>query len=206
VSAPSIDLSFPRHWQAEVLPSRPLILPTRHFVYPRQAEEVERGALEILVHPAPPWPASATGSLPPGATPFLATCALGFRDPLVPSGLWSFPNPGELCAVSGGYGYLIDTDAPQRFTMLACRPVLEVLPLPGVELLLFVGHRGILAWGAAGQAWESGKLSDEGVAITRVEDSVLLGRGWSMMSDEETEFSLDLRTGTRIRESGPSAT
>ena len=46
------------------------------------------------------------------AQPFLATCALGFNDPAVPTGLWSAPNPGELCSVSGGYAYLIDTTAP----------------------------------------------------------------------------------------------
>lgn len=31
-----------------MLAARPLILPPRHFVYPRDAEEVERGALEVL--------------------------------------------------------------------------------------------------------------------------------------------------------------
>jgi len=41
--------------------------------------------------------------------------------------------------------------------------------------LLFVGHHSILAWGATGQAMESGKLSDEGVTISCVEDGVLRG-------------------------------
>ena len=48
---PIVDLSFPHRWQAEVLAARPLILPARHFVYPREAEEVERGALEVLIRP-----------------------------------------------------------------------------------------------------------------------------------------------------------
>ena len=52
MSGPIIDLRFPRKWEAEILPARPLILPPRHFVYPREAEEVERGALEIMVRPA----------------------------------------------------------------------------------------------------------------------------------------------------------
>ena len=43
------DLSFAHNWAAEILPSRPAILPARHFVYPRDAEEVERGALEVMV-------------------------------------------------------------------------------------------------------------------------------------------------------------
>jgi hypothetical protein len=183
-----VDLSFPHRWQAKILPARPIILPTRHFVYPRQAEEVERGALEVLVRPDAP-----------DVQPFLATCALGFRDPAVPTGLWSAPNPDEICAVSGGYAYLIDTTAPERFTMIAYRPVLEVRPLPAQGLLLFVGHHAILAWGGSGLAWQSEKLSDEGVTISDVESGVLRGQGWDLMTDKETPFALDLRTGLRIR-------
>ena len=181
------DFSFPHRWQAQALPSRPVILPARHFVYPRSAEEVERGALEVLVLPDAP-----------ASQPFLATCALGFRDSAVPSGLWSAPNPDELCAVSGGYAYLIDTTAPERFTMIPYRPVLQVRPASPANLLLFIGHRNLLAWGPTGQAWESEKLSDEGITITAIEDTQLRGTGWQMLTDKETQFSLDLRTGLRI--------
>ena len=117
--APAIDFSFPHRWQAEVLAARPVILPARHFVYPRDAEEVERGALEVLIR-------SGAGPGGENQQPFLATCALGFRDPAVSSGLWSAPKPEEICAVAGGYAYLIDTTAPERFTMIPYRPVLEV--------------------------------------------------------------------------------
>jgi hypothetical protein len=186
VNAPIIDLSFPHSWQAEILPSRPLILPPLHFVYPRAAEEIERGALEVLVR-----------RNADEVQPFLATCALGFRDPAVPTGIWSAPSPEEVCAVSGGYAYLIDTTAPKRFTMIPYRPVLEVRPVAAAGLLLFVGHRSILAWGRDGQAWESERLSDEGVTISRVENEVLFGLGWEMTSDKETHFALDLVTGLR---------
>ena len=182
MSAPIVDLSFPHDWQAAILPTRPAILPARYFVYPREAEEVERGALEVLVKLS-------------GVQPFLATCALGFRDPAVPTGIWTAPNPREICAVSGGYAYVIDTAAPERFTMIEYRPVLEVCALARERLLLFVGHRSLLAWGAEGQAWETGKLSDEGVTITRIENGVLYGTGWEMMSDKEKEFAVDLKTG-----------
>lgn len=178
-------LTFPHTWTAELLTARPVILPARHFVYPREAEEVERGALEVLVRPA-------------AAQPFLATCAVGFLDPAAPTGIWSAPNPDEICAVSGGYAYIIDASAPERFTMLSYRPVLEIRALPEAGLLLFVGHRSILAWGAQGQEWESSKLSDEGITITAIENGVLHGRGWQMMTDKESAFTLDLRTGNLI--------
>lgn len=204
---PKIDLTFPHRWQAEILPARPLILPPRHFVYPRDAEEVERGALEVLVRPqettdmGAPEPAL---SLPKGPSPLetgdsgqpiLMTCALGFRDPAAPTGLWSTPKPEELCAVSGGYAYLVDTTNPARFTMLPYRPVLEVRSEPAHNLLLFVGHHRILAWGTTGQAWESPKLSDEGITLGPIHADVLHGTGWNLMTDKDTPFALDLRTG-----------
>jgi hypothetical protein len=195
VTASVVDFTFPHRWNVEILAARPVILPPRHFVYPREVEEIERGALEVMVRP------NQRGA--PGLDfetwdPFLATCALGFRDPAAPTGLWSTPNPEEICAVSGGYAYLIDTTAPEHFTMIEHRPVLEVRPVADAGLLLFVGNRSIVAWGREGLAWHSAKLSDEGVTITRIEGSVLHGHGWEMILDTDVSFILDLQTGNYV--------
>lgn len=197
----SLDLAFPHRWHAEILPARPLILPSRHYVYPRDAEEVERGALEILIRPGGGEVAKPSDQECSSTQGFLATCALGFRDPTVPTGIWSCPNAQVLCAVSGGYAYLIDTAAPERFTMLPYRPVLEVRSLPEHNLLLFVSHHAMLAWDDRGLAWESEKLSDEGVTITAIEAGLLHGLAWHMITDEETPFTLDLNTGQKVSSS-----
>jgi len=193
ISEPTMDLTFPHRWQAKFQPAQPLILPERHFIYPTEAEEAEQDALEVLIRPG-------RSKLQPSqsAEIFLASCALGFQDRSVPTGVWSAPNPDEICAVSGGYAYLIDTAKPERFTMLPLRPVLEVRPVPTQNQLLFVGHHSILAWGREGRAWQSEKLSDEGVTIASIERGVLRGLGWEMLTDKETPFALDLRTGSRI--------
>lgn len=185
-SPAAINEPFRHDWWVEILPARPLILPPRRFVYPREAEEVERGALELLINPGE------------GMGPFLATCALGFADPLVPTGVWSAPNPKEICALSGGYAYLVDTAAPERFLMIPYRPVLEVRAVEALALLLFVGHRSVIAWGQSGRAWESPKLSHEGLTISAIEGETLHGLGWEMMTDKETRFALDLKTGLRV--------
>lgn len=196
MTAPTLIAVFAHHWKAEILPARPLVLPARHFTYPAQAEEVERGALEVLIQPESPPGRPAE----PERQPFLATCALGFHDPAAPTGLWATPNPQEICAVSGGYAYLIDTTAPEHFTMIPYRPVLEILPLPEHGLLLFVGHRAIVAWGAEGRAWESEQLSSEGIALAAVEGSTLCGLGWNMATDKEAPFAIDVKTGRKDKE------
>lgn len=177
-----IDCSFARSWQAEILAARPLILPSRQFVYPAQVEEVERGALEVLVRPS-------------AGTAFLATCALGFASPLAAGGVWACPDPDWMCAVAGGYAYLMDTSDPHRWEQIEYRPVTEVRPLREHDLLIFAGFHSLLAWGPAGKAWKTARLSWDGLRISRIEGNSLFGFGWEMQTDRELEFQVDLRTG-----------
>lgn len=179
------DESFARSWQVDVLLSRPLIAPARSFVYPHDADEVERGALELLIHPA-------RGSA------FLATCALGFSDNSVPTGIWTSPNPDQICAIAGGYAYLVNTLDPGTFEQVDFRPVLLVHPLPEHNLLLFGGHHSLTAYGPEGRAWQSPRLSWEGLEISQVSGDTLRGNGWDLMTDRDVEFAIDLRTGEKL--------
>jgi len=177
---------FPHYWSVEVLKTPPLIAPAQQFIYPQQVageeDALARGALQLMVRPAS------------GGT-FLATCALGFTDPAMPTGVFACPNPQEMCAIAGGYAYVIDTTQPERSTHVALKPVVEVRTLVAQDLLLFVGFHSIVAWGPRGLAWESARLSWEGVRITRIDGDVLHGMGWNLMTDQEVVFSLDLLTG-----------
>lgn len=190
-----IDLTFPHEWTAEILSARPLILPKRQFVYPKYAEEVERGALEVMIRPAD------AGS-PESSEPFLGTFALGFADPAAPTGLWSCPDAQWLCAVSGGYAYLVNTARPEEFAQVEYRPVLEVRALREQGLLLFTGHHALTAWGVRGKAWQTARLSWEGVQITGIDGRRLYGIGWDMPTDRDVPFTVDLETGEHSFEIG----
>lgn len=177
-----IDSTFAHDWEAEVLASRPLILPGRQFVYPVQVEEVEHGALEIMIRPA-------------GSAPFLATCALGFAGSAVPTGVWACPDAAWICAVAGGYAYLIDTRDPARWEQVVYRPVTAVTVVAEQDLLLFSSFHSLLAWGREGKAWQTGRLSWDGIRITSIQGETLLGFGWDMKTDQELSFEVDLKTG-----------
>jgi hypothetical protein len=208
-------LSFAHSWRAEILTAPPLIAPARQFTYPRaiagEEDALARGALQLLVHPAKNSEADvrvahssrdlSRAISAENTAPFLATCALGFTDPSMPTGLYSCPNPQELCAVAGGYAYIIDSTAPQRSTHVPLRPVTEVVVIPEPALLLFAGFHSIVAWGAEGLAWQTARLSWEGLRLTGVSTGpdvapVLYGLGWNLHTDKEVEFAVDLRTGT----------
>ncbi len=178
--------AFPRSWSARILPSAPLIAPARQFVFPTRVpgeeDALNRGALFLEVRPA-------------GSPAFLATCALGFRDPSLPSGIWSCPSPTDLLALAGGYAYRMDTRDPDRTELLEQRPATAVFPAPEHQLLLLAGFHDVLALGPEGVRWRSARLSWEGITLTGVEDGHLGGRGWDMFADAEVPFRVDLRTG-----------
>jgi hypothetical protein len=180
------DLTFPHSWTADILTATPMIAPARQFTYPLQIageeDALARGALQLMVR-------SASGGM------FLATCALGFLDPSMPSGVFACPNPDEICAVTGGYAYIIDTARPEQSTHIGLKPVVEVKILAEARLLAFVGFHSITAWGGQGLAWETQRLSWEGVRITGVDNGTLHGMGWDLMADKEVAFTVDLATG-----------
>jgi hypothetical protein len=97
--------------------------------------------------------------------------------------------------VAGGYAYIIDTLRPERTVHISLKPVASIQVLEAQGLLLFVGFHSIVAWGRGGMAWETKRLSWEGVRVTEVEEDLLRGFGWDLMADKEVGFVVDLRTG-----------
>jgi hypothetical protein len=175
--------TFPHRWQAEILQAPPLIAPARQYVYPRAVEEVERGALQLLLRSRP------------GAPPVLLTCALGFADPSLPHGLWSCPDPDQLCAVAGGYAYIVQASEPGRWTQIPYRPVTSIHAAPDANLLIFSSFHRLWALSKSGHAWETAKLSWEGLRVTEISGTKLEGFGWHIETDTEVPFAVDLTTG-----------
>ena len=177
-------MEFERSWTAEILPAAPLIRPARQFVWPMriagEEDALARGALLIMVRPR-------------SQPPYLVTCARGFHDPAMPTAVFSCPNQDEICAVAGGYAYVADVHRAETCVQVGLKPVVEVHAAGG--LLLFVGFHTIVGWGREGLAWQTAKLSWEGIRIVSVSDMEMRGFGWDLRQDVEVEFSVDLRTG-----------
>ncbi len=176
--------AFERSWQAKVLPGAPLIAPVRQFVFPvavpGEEDALARGALWLEVKPA-------TGG------GFLAQCALGFAGGSVCTGVWSTTKPDTLLAVAGGYGYLMPTLKPEETQLLPMRPVVGVYLAEEPAALVLAGFHDVYVLSAE-NAWQSPRLSWEGVTVTGIEEGVLHGTGWHVRSDRDLPFALDLRT------------
>jgi hypothetical protein len=177
---------FSRTWAAEILTVAPMIAPARQYVWPMhvagEEDALARGALLLMVKPA-------------GGGSYMVTCALGFRDPSMPTGVYGCPDAEEICAVAGGYAYIANASRPEGCAQVGLKPVVAVHPAVEAGLLLFVGFHRIVAWGCAGQVWETARLSWEGIRITAIQGGEAVGFGWDLMGDVEREFRVDLRTG-----------
>lgn len=178
--------TFHQTWTARILAGPPLIAPVRQFIYPQhipgEEDAMNRGALLLDVKPAA------------GAN-FLATCALGFRDLALPTGIFACPHPDHLLALAGGYAYVIDTLAPEHCVHLPLRPVTQILPAPSAGVILLAGFHNVLAIDANGLRWQSARLSWEGITLTHASAHHIYGAGWNLHTDREVPFTVDLITG-----------
>jgi hypothetical protein len=180
------ETTFPHDWQVDILEAPPPIAPAQHYIYPQAVEEVERGALQIHFRSRP------------GAETAMATFALGFADPSLPHGIWSCPNPHQMCAIAGGYAYIVDVDSPQKWVQIPYRPVTWVGAAPDQRLLLFASFHRLWALGVDGKEWETGRLSWEGLRVTGIQGQQLRGFGWDLDTDTEVAFTVDLATGQHV--------
>ena len=183
---PQLHTGFPHTWTAQILTAPPLIAPARQFVYPLyvpgEEDAMARGAILLNIKPA-------------NGGAFLATCALGFREPSLPSGMYACPRPDDVLAVAGGYAYLVDTLHPDGCLHVPLKPVTQIMAAPEDDLLLLTGFHHILAIGSKGIAWQSERLSWEGIGLGQIIGGALHGTGWNMQTDRDVPFVLDLRTG-----------
>lgn len=179
-------MTFGRSWTANVLNAPPMIAPARQYVWPMriagEEDALARGALVLNVRPRE-------------GVAYLVTCALGFADPSMPTGVFGCPAEDEICVVAGGYAYIANTLRPEACTQVAMKPVVAVHEVVEAGLLLFVGFQTLAAWGRDGMAWETERLSWEGVRVAALSDTEIEGFGWDLMADKEVEFTVDFTTG-----------
>jgi len=178
-----LDFTFPRNYEAKILPSAPPAHPLEKlYHYPVELEEGDRSGAYLRVVPrvSPAW----SGFF-----------ALGFESDQVINALYSCPDPDSLCVVAGGYAYVVKVTDPASWFRVEQRPVIDIRPVSELELLLFTGFTTISAVGRAGLKWTTERLSWDGISITEINGNKLQGLGWDALTDKQAPFEVDLQTG-----------
>jgi hypothetical protein len=177
------DFTFPRNYEVKLLETEPPVHPVEKlYHYPVELEEGDRAGAFLRV--VPRAEAAWTGFF-----------ALGFESDQVVNVVCSCPDPDSLCAVVGGYAYVVKVTDPTQWFRIDQLPVMELREAPEPCLLLFAGFTTISAVGSEGLKWTTERLSWEGVAIAEIKGTNLQGLGWDPFTDREAPFEVDLRTG-----------
>ena len=177
------EFTFPMNYEVRKLESAPLAHPVEKlYQYPAEIEEGDRSGTYLRVVPktGPAW---------------VGFFALGFDSEQVVSAVCSCPDPDTLCAVAGGYAYIVKATDPTQWFRIEQRPVVDMRALHELQLLLFTGFTTITALGPGGLAWTTKRLSWEGIRIAEISGVELRGFGWEPTSDKEVPFVVDLLTG-----------
>ena len=181
----TIGVSYPFHhnYEIKVLESYSLVHPAEKLhQFPAQLEEGDRSGtyLRVIANDSSPW---------------IGFFAQGFDSSQVAHGVFSCPDPDWLCAVAGGYAYLVDSTNPQRWIQVEQRPVVAVRAVVELKLLLFVGFTSITILRESARLWTTERLSWEGITISEIRGTKLTGTAWDAIADKEVPFEIDLLTG-----------
>lgn len=132
-----------------------------------------------------------------GGSRWAGAVALGENSVLrAVTGLYSTPNPTRLCLVARGDAYLIDVRDPNSGEVIHTGgPVVALRAVTAENLLLLSSSWHITAIGPSGVIWQTARLSIDGIRLDEVDGSRLAGVA-DPESEEPSDFSVDLRTGS----------
>lgn len=177
------DFTFPHNYEARMLDGPPPIHPLEKlYHFPVELEEGDRAGTYVRIVPAK-------------GLAWSGFFALGFASDQVVSAICACPDPDSVCVVAGGYSYVVKVTDPTEWLQVEQRPVVDLRVVFPLGLILFAGFTSITAVGTSGIAWQTERLSWEGIRFTGIEVDKLHGFGWDVVSDKEVAFEVDLKTG-----------
>jgi len=115
--------------------------------------------------------------------------------PAVEDQVIGWPHPEFFCVVSEGRGSVVQANKPTTWLEVGCYPITEAIAVADEGLILFADLTYLLAYGASGIAWRTGRLSWYGLSIEEIREGRVRGYGWNEVDDSRVEFWVDVKTG-----------
>jgi hypothetical protein len=175
-----INLEFPHSFQVQVLneiPGGPA--PLKYFPAARNHDN-DGVALRITPDGASSW----CGIFAPQSNGLYKT------------GVYSCPNPNQLCVASNGEAYMLDVRDADNYQQLSISPVREVVCATSSGVLVLADDTDIAAWDRSGRIWIE-RVSFDGIRGLHVDGDNLQGVAWSPESGEHP-FTVNLMTGEKL--------
>jgi hypothetical protein len=177
-----MDTTFAHYYECEQLTESPA-LERLHFYYPGASTQGGRDGLlvEVRPHDGEPW---------------IGTFAFGQIAPKGATGMFTMPNPHQLCVVATGEGYIVSASSPAVWELVRAKPVIDVRLIRAQGLVVFATFTELVAYGSAGVKWRTKRLSWDNLKITEVTDACIKGEFWDIRSESMASFEVDLVTGS----------
>lgn len=142
--------------------------------------------------------------LPRDGDPWIGIFAFG--DMLPRGDCHAFPGPGpnRLTILAKGEAYIASPNNPDLYIQVKSCPAIQAVPVPSRNIVLFHDYTEIVAYNENGLAWETARISWDGIEIDEVSDSVILGRSWDAPNENHVQFTVDLADGSHKGGSSPS--
>ena len=117
------------------------------------------------------------------------------RGPSRVDSVLSFENGSSLLVVAGGAVYQVDPERSGPVSEAACC-VTDIVEVPARGCFVFGwNHVALSCWGPDGLAWQTRRVSWDGLRKLRVDGDFVRGEGWSAPDNSWVRFEAELLTG-----------
>jgi len=108
------------------------------------------------------------------------------------------PDGRQVVIVAGGCGYVVDPELRKETRHQMSDSINFAISLPELNQIVLGNNLEFGAIRADGTAWNSGRLSWDGIRNISISGATLKGEAYSPLSDSWSPFTLDLLTGECI--------
>jgi hypothetical protein len=178
----NMDLSFPHSYECDQL-TEISESSLRHYYFP--GATTQGGGDGILLRVRPDH-----------GQAWLGTFAFGRVSPKGFSGLFTTPDPEYLCVVARGEGYFVPANKPEAWGSVGVKPVVDVRPVGAHGIIVFADFTRLWAYGPTGLKWKTSRLAWDGLEITEITSTSIVGVFWDVSNQTTANFVVDLVSGT----------
>jgi hypothetical protein len=166
---PILNESFPHNYRARALPSPVL-------AFGENRRETFNMAIEVISS-RESWTAVFSDGMPIHGK----------------IGLFSCPNPDELCVLSGSNAYIFNTTRASNHDPASLRFIVDAIPVVESSVLVLASFDITIGLGTSGIKWRSERICDDELSVTKEADGSLRATGFSQ--GQYIHVHIDSRTG-----------
>ncbi|MDX6515873.1 MAG: hypothetical protein QOH73_1539 [Gaiellaceae bacterium] len=136
--------------------------------------------------------------VPQEGEPWVGRFEGGYPSSAAVTTLRSGPTGNELVVVNKGAGWLVPIDDPASALALDLGPIVAIALSPDDNLVVVADFTHLAAFGPEGRRWTA-EVSWDGVELSGVQDGVVKGQGWDAPKGRNSDFAVEVRTGSVLR-------